>query len=67
MQITVAKSGGFCRGVKRAVDTAMSVSAENTYVYGQIIHNPDVVAAIEKRGIRTVDDLSQIPYGCSII
>ena len=25
MEIVVAKSGGFCRGVKKAVDTALSV------------------------------------------
>ena len=38
MEIIVAKHGGFCRGVKKAVDTAMSISAENTYIYGEIIH-----------------------------
>ncbi len=67
MQIYIARSGGFCRGVRKAVDTAMEVQPENTYIYGEIIHNPDVVARIEKRGIRTIDDLGLLPEGCSVI
>ena len=30
MEILVAKSGGFCRGVKKAVDTALTIDPENT-------------------------------------
>ena len=67
MQILTAKSGGFCRGVRKAVDTAMSVEPKNTYIYGEIIHNPDVVSAIEKRGIKTVEDLNELPENCSVI
>ncbi len=63
----MAKSGGFCRGVKRAVDTAMSIDPKNTYIYGEIIHNPDVVRAITERGIQTVDDLSQVPRGATLV
>ena len=67
MQVIVAKSGGFCRGVKKAVDTALSVSPENTYIYGEIIHNPDVVAKITARGIRTVERLEDVPKGATLI
>ncbi len=67
MQICIAKSGGFCRGVRNAVDTALTVPPENTYIYGEIIHNPDVVAQIEKRGIRTVEDLREVPSGAAVI
>ena len=67
MEIFVAKSGGFCRGVRDAVDTAMNVSPENTYIYGEIIHNPDVVQRIEKRGIKTINDLTEAPEGSSVI
>ena len=42
MEILVAKSGGFCHGVKKAVDTALSIDSENTYIYGEIIHNKEV-------------------------
>ena len=44
MEFIIAKSGGFCRGVKLAVDTALSIDPQNTYIYVEIIHNPDVVA-----------------------
>ncbi|MBO5480594.1 MAG: 4-hydroxy-3-methylbut-2-enyl diphosphate reductase [Clostridia bacterium] len=67
MEIIVAKSGGFCRGVKKAVDTALSVSPENTYIYGEIIHNPDVVKQITQRGITTVNNLSEVPQGATLI
>ncbi len=67
MQVFIAASGGFCRGVRKAVDTAMSVPPENTFIYGEIIHNPDVVARIERRGIRTTEELEELPAGCSVI
>jgi len=67
MEILLAKNGGFCSGVKKAVDTAMSVNPENTYLYGEIIHNPVVVDDIRKRGIITVEDLSEVPCGATLI
>ncbi len=67
MEIIVAKSGGFCRGVRKAVDTALTISPENTYIYGEIIHNPDVVDQITRRGIATVESLDDVPSGATLI
>ena len=67
MEVLVAKSGGFCRGVKKAVDTAFSVDPENTYIFGEIIHNKEVVDAITKRGIVTAESLSEVPDGATLI
>ena len=67
MQVTIAKNSGFCRGVQRAVDTAMSVPAENTYVLGEIIHNSHVVNDIKARGITTVENLNEVPDGSTVI
>ncbi|MBE5751425.1 MAG: bifunctional 4-hydroxy-3-methylbut-2-enyl diphosphate reductase/30S ribosomal protein S1 [Clostridiales bacterium] len=67
MELVFAKNGGFCRGVKKAVDTALSVSPENTYIFGEIIHNPKVVEEITARGIVTVDKLSDVPQGATLI
>ena len=67
MEILVAKSGGFCHGVKKAVDTALTINPENTYIYGEIIHNKEVVDTITKRGIITVDSLSEVPDGATLI
>ncbi len=50
MKINIAKSAGFCFGVKRAVDTVYKESSkENVYTYGPIIHNDEVVADLEKK------------------
>ena len=67
MEFIIAKSGGFCHGVKKAVDTALSIETENTYIYGEIIHNPEVVQKITERGIVMVDDLDDVPCGATLI
>lgn len=67
MELLIAKSSGFCRGVKNAVDTALNISPENTYIYGEIIHNKETVERIEKRGIKTVASLDEVPKGATLI
>jgi len=67
MEFVVAKRGGFCRGVKKAVDTALSIDPKNTYIYGEIIHNSDVVKEISSRGIMMVEDLDLVPNGATLI
>lgn len=67
MKIVLAKYSGFCVGVKRAVDTAMSMDPQGVYVLGEIIHNSQVVKAISDKGIRIVEDLSEIPDGSTVI
>ena len=67
MEILVAKNGGFCRGVKNAVDTAMNITSKNTYIFGEIIHNPQVVGQITARGIKTVEKLEEVPNGATLI
>lgn len=60
MKITVAKSAGFCFGVKRAIDIALeSAKAHNARVYmlGDIVHNENVVSQIEKSGIKKTNRL----------
>ncbi len=67
MEIVIAKHGGFCKGVKRAVDTAMSIDVDNTYIYGEIIHNLEVVKQITDRGIIMVEELDDVPNGATLI
>ena len=48
MNVILAKSAGFCPGVKRAVDMVYEQSkkcehTEPVYTYGPIIHNDEVV------------------------
>ncbi len=67
MEFIIAKSGGFCHGVKKAVDTALSIDPKNTYIYGEIIHNPEVVQTITARGIIMVEELEKVPIGATLI
>ena len=67
MEFIIAKSGGFCHGVKKAVDTALSIDPTNTYIYGEIIHNPEVVQTITDRGIVMVEELAEVPSGATLI
>lgn len=71
MEITIAESAGFCFGVQRAVDTVYRESAsKSVYTYGPIIHNDEVVADLERRGVKVIhsrDDFSAIGSGTVII
>ncbi|MBN1635245.1 MAG: 4-hydroxy-3-methylbut-2-enyl diphosphate reductase, partial [Deltaproteobacteria bacterium] len=60
MKITVARNAGFCFGVRRAIDITFKIREKfpeaNIYTVGQIIHNPQVIKALEKRGIGIIND-----------
>ncbi len=59
MKINLAKSAGFCFGVKRALDIAFKTmgSGATVYMLGDIVHNEEVVREIEKRGIKKIERL----------
>ena len=61
MKITLAKSAGFCFGVKRAIEIAFKTAKEGAKVYmlGDIVHNEDVVKEIQKAGICKIKRLSR--------
>ena len=67
MKILVAEHCGFCSGVKKAVDTALSVPPENTYVLGELIHNEDVNSRIRARGLIVVERLDEVPDGATLL
>lgn len=67
MGVKLAETAGFCMGVRRAVDlvldTARQAGSGTIYTYGPLIHNPQTVALLEKRGILPVDSLDDVPAG----
>ena len=67
MKVTVAPSSGFCRGVSNAVDTAMSIDPANTFILGELIHNPVITEQIARRGIVTAEDIGEVPDGATLI
>ena len=73
MEIKLAKTAGFCFGVKRAVDTVYE-QAEKAggpiYTYGPIVHNEQVVQDLEAKGVQVISDreaLEQLTEGTVII
>ena len=51
MKINIAKSAGFCFGVKRAVDTVYKESSKkNVYTFGPIIHNDELSQIWKDKG-----------------
>lgn len=72
MEVRVAKTAGFCFGVKRAVDKVYELidfSAEPIYTLGPIIHNEEVVSDLEQKGVHVVEEasLSGLSQGTVVI
>ena len=61
MQITVAKTAGFCFGVNRAVEMVSELAAggEKVCTLGPIIHNNQMVESLAKKGVRIINDPSE--------
>ncbi len=72
MEVKLAKSAGFCFGVKRAVDKVYEQieTGKKIYTYGPIIHNEEVVKDLANKGvsvIETKEELSSLREGTVII
>lgn len=63
MEIKIAKTAGFCFGVKRAIDMAFDVAQKHqtgVCTLGPIIHNPQVVEELRASGVEPVEGPEQI-------
>ena len=65
MEIRVAKTAGFCFGVKRAVDLTYGLLNEGCKVatLGPLIHNPQAVEDMQKKGALVADAIADVPAG----
>jgi len=63
MKINLAKTAGFCFGVRRALEIALSAvrSGKEIYMLGDIVHNEDVVRQMRNAGIKKINTLSMRP------
>ena len=64
-EVKVAKSAGFCFGVKRAVEMVYNEAGKEGKVYtlGPIIHNEQVVKDLEEKGVNVLDSVNDIKDG----
>ncbi len=69
MSVTLAKTAGFCYGVKRAVELAEKTAQSGTpcVMLGSIIHNEHVVEHLKAQGMGQVDTPEQVPEGYSVL
>ena len=59
VQITLAKTAGFCFGVNRAINMLYDLvdKGEKICTLGPIIHNPQVVEEFSSKGVNIIDDI----------
>jgi (E)-4-hydroxy-3-methyl-but-2-enyl pyrophosphate reductase len=70
MKISIAKTAGFCMGVRRAVEMVLDSPGthENPiYTYGPLIHNPQVLHLLEEKGISILKDIPDQGKGTVLI
>ena len=70
MEVVLSSPRGFCAGVVRAIEVvelSLKKFGRPVYVKHQIVHNPYVVASLEKRGSITVENVEEIPSGSVVV
>jgi len=70
LEVILSAPRGFCAGVVRAIEV-VEICLERygppVYVKHQIVHNPYVVAELERKGAITVETVDEIPSGSRVV
>jgi (E)-4-hydroxy-3-methyl-but-2-enyl pyrophosphate reductase len=70
VKVKLAKQAGFCMGVRRAMEIVLSEINRGThplYTYGPLIHNRQVLALLEAKGVTAADDIKDLDGGTLVI
>ena len=69
MTVLLAKSAGFCYGVRRAVELAKRTGEETggCWMLGDLIHNSHVVEDLARRGVRRTEDPGSLKAGDTVV
>lgn len=70
MEVKIAKNAGFCFGVKRAMKMAwdeLQKSEDGIYALGPLIHNKQAVLKYEENGLKTINEVNDVPTSNSMI
>jgi len=67
LQIKIAETGGFCFGVKNAVELAEKNAGDNVYTLGELIHNETVIRNLNNKGVKLAVQISDIPDNSTVI
>lgn len=71
MKVVVARTAGFCWGVKRAMDAVLEASARSNgnavSTLGPLIHNPQALELLSQRGVTATEDASTFKGGTLVV
>jgi len=70
LEVKLAKTAGFCMGVKLAMDKVLSIAEQESgpiYTYGPLIHNRQAVEMLESKGVRNLDACPDAAAGTVLI
>jgi 4-hydroxy-3-methylbut-2-enyl diphosphate reductase len=71
MDVKIARTAGFCWGVRRTVDKVMEVADQRrggpVVTLGPIIHNPQAVARFREKGVGTVNAVADVGDGTTVV
>jgi 4-hydroxy-3-methylbut-2-enyl diphosphate reductase len=70
VHVKIAKTAGFCWGVRRTVDKVMEVADQASgpvVTLGPIIHNPQAVARMRDKGVGTVNAISEVGGDTTVV
>ncbi len=73
MRVIVAKTAGFCMGVRKAMDNVIDAANKNgsgdgsVYTEGPLIHNPQVLEKLEEKGIMALNEETNLANSTVVI
>ena len=69
MRVELARSAGFCYGVRRAVELAEQAAKSGRLcaMLGPIIHNGSVIDYLKEQGVALIQSPDQVPPGTAVI
>ncbi|MEJ2039745.1 MAG: 4-hydroxy-3-methylbut-2-enyl diphosphate reductase, partial [Desulfosarcinaceae bacterium] len=70
MKILIAKTAGFCMGVRRAVEMALDAPGQYEkpiYTYGPLIHNPQVLELFAEKGVTVLESIPEKGRGTVLV
>ncbi len=70
MELIIGKTAGFCFGVKNAINKTyeqINNNTKNLYCLGELVHNERIVENFNKRGVTTIDEITDIPNNSNVI
>lgn len=72
MRITIARTAGFCWGVRRTVNKVLETTSDPEQkapvaTLGPVIHNPQVISKFESQGVKVYQNVEEVPDGTTLV